>query len=271
MKLINSVLVPLDISGDYMEVISAAITCCAHAGSEMVLYYAHPEQISSEKSDRLEQDLTTEAQELATSLNIDIIAVRSKVVHELIPEGRVFKQLLSDAELVVMGGGTNPENQSKKDRLIRIIDEVHQPVLVIPNKSGLNKPTRILFCSSYREMSSDDPLKILKYLAGAFSAKVRIAHVKTHGGSPKEGHIDRSRFEGKYFEPEVPYSYKLIRNRDVIDGINEYIEKKGDNDLVAMVRRKHHVIDRLFGPNFTHQMLKESRIPLLILKENQLN
>ena len=108
-------------------------------------------------------------------------------------------------------------------------------------------------------------------LANHFKAEIRLAHVKTHNGDPNKDHAKRSRFEGTFFEPEVKYSYKLIRNSDVIDGISAYIRKKGDNDLLVMVRRKHHIFDRVFGKNFTFRMLQHTEIPLLIIKENQLN
>jgi hypothetical protein len=62
----------------------------------------------------------------------------------------------------------------------------------------------------------------------------------------------------------------LIRNDDVVDGISQYIKKKGDNNLLVMVKRKELIFDRLFRKNFTFRMLQQVEIPLLILKEPQL-
>ena len=108
----------------------------------------------------------------------------------------------------------------KREKVVRVVDTCEQPVIIIPDRAIFKNPERILYCSSYRELSSNEALDYIKSLAFRFNAEIRLAHVKTHNGEPNKEHAKRSRFEGAFFEPEVKYSYKLIRNSDVIDGIS---------------------------------------------------
>jgi hypothetical protein len=45
------------------------------------------------------------------------------------------------------------------------------------------------------------------------------------------------------------------------------MDKKGDNDMVAMVYRTHSFIETIFGMNHTHEMSYHSTVPLLVLPE----
>ena len=266
----KTVLALVDFSDAHEDVLFAAILHASILDSNLSVYHAIAQSISKESvkdvKDRFEESIKRGCDEL----HVKVKSHQILIAEEDILTGKLLKQLLTSADFVVMGGGNSRTSDIKREKIIKIVDICPHPVLVIPPQGRINKPERILYCSSF-ELECNDSLEITKDIAQKFNAEIRLAHVKTHSGSSKENKVERSRFEGKYFGPEVKCEHKLIRNSDVIDGINNYIRKKGDNDLVIMVRRKHHLINRVFGPNFTHKMLQKTEIPLLILKENQLN
>ena len=267
----NTILTLADLSGNSKPVLEAAITCASHFDSRLIVYHASPNLQGDEQIDELKSSFKDNITEIQKEMKNDHDKINIMVASEDFPSGLLLKQLITDADMVVIGGGRARHSDLKREKIVKIVDMCSQPVLVIPSDRHLSELKNILFCSSYDDLSSESPLEVVKYVAEHFKSEVRVAHVKTHNGSPNEDHVERSKFEGEYFEPEVSYSYKLIRNDDVIDGISAYIRKKGDNDLLVMIRRKHHLFDRVFGKNFTFRMLQHSEIPLLILKESQLN
>ncbi len=271
MKSDRNVLVLLDLSDAHKDVLSAAIHYAHVNKMGLDVYHALPKSVSSETTSDIKRGFEQDIDEVSDKLSVKLNSSQVYIANEIMPSGPFLNKLIENSGILVMGGGNAYNNEEKREKIIKIIDSNPLPVLVIPENGNLSKIERILFCSSYQNLSSHGPLLQLKKIAQSADAEVRVAHVKTRSGSPKEIKIDQSRFEGKFLEPEVKYAYKLLKNRDVISGINHYIKKKGDNDLVVMIRRSHNIIDRIFGPNFTHKMLEKTEIPLLILKENQLN
>ena len=267
----KTVLALVDLTESYEDVLYAALLYAGSSDANLLIYHAIPKSISQESVNDIKKRFESRIAQVSNELDLDIQDHEVIIAFEEVANGKVLKQLLSRSELVVIGAGDSKTSIVKREKIIKIVDLCPQSVLVIPHKGRLNKPERILYCSSYLELNSDSSLQVIKDIAKRFNSEIRVAHVKTHSGSSKTSKVDRSRFEGKYFEPEVKYAHKLIRNSDVIEGINHYIQKKGDNDLVVMIRRNQHVINRIFAPNFTNKMLKKTEIPLLILKENQLN
>lgn len=267
----KTVLALVDLSEAHEDVLYAAVLHACSSGDNLSVYHAIPVAISTESVEGIKKRFESSIAQILNDLNLTLQSHQVLIATELFPAGKLLNHLITSADMVVIGGGNSKTNDIKREKIIKIVDHSPHSVLIVPTKGKLNKPERILYCSSYHEFESNNSLQIVKELAQRFNAEVRVAHVKTHSGSSKQSKVDRSRFEGKYFEPEVKYAHKLIRNSDVIAGINHYIRKKGDNDLVVMIRRKQHTINRLFRSNLTNKMLKNTEIPLLILKENQLN
>lgn len=267
----KTILALVDLSEAHEDVIYAAVLHACSSGGNLSVYHAVPRGISKESTEEFKQRFESSIVQILNEQSLVLKSHQVLIASEHFPNGKLLNHLITSADMVVMGGGNSRTNDTKREKIIKIVDQSPHAVLIIPAKGRLNIPERILYCSSYHEFESNISLRVVKELAQRFNAEVRVAHVKTHSGSSKQSKVDRSRFEGKYFEPEVKYAHKLIRNSDVIAGINHYIRKKGDNDLVVMIRRKQRTINRLFGSNFTNKMLKNTEIPLLILKENQLN
>jgi hypothetical protein len=102
-----------------------------------------------------------------------------------------------------------------------------------------------------------------------FEADVRLAHVEKGTGKPSYEKVLETRREMHLFEPEVDCTYKRIVAKDILTGIKYYMDKKGDNDMVAMVYREHSFIETIFGMNHTHEMAYHTTVPLLVLPEGK--
>ncbi|MCF8275710.1 MAG: universal stress protein [Flavobacteriales bacterium] len=157
--------------------------------------------------------------------------------------------------------GSNTVNLMKEVRGI--------PMLVVPEKADYIPLRSILLCSDLHEIADDDALDIVKEIAMKFEADVRLAHVELGTGLPTYEKVLEKRREMHIFEPEVDCTYKRIVAKDILTGMKFYMDKKSDNDMVAMVYREHTFIQTIFGMNHTHEMAYHTNVPLLVLPEGK--
>jgi len=172
-------------------------------------------------------------------------------------------------DLIIMGtqGASGFKEMFLGSNTVRVLDHIKKPVLIIPLSAVYKRPEYIMLCSDYHENRDDEAFHLVKSLAEYYDAEVRISHVKTDEKAPREDHMLESKKEGHYFDPEVRYSYKLIRRSDVVEGINYYIDLKGDNDMVAVLSREHGLLERMFKTSHTHKLAYHTSLPLLVLKD----
>ena len=98
---------------------------------------------------------------------------------------------------------------------------------------------------------------------------MRLTHVEKGNGQPTYEKVLEKRREMHIFEPEVDCTYKRVVAKDILEGIKYYMDKKSDNDMVAMVYRTHSFIETIFGMNHTHEMAYHTTVPLLVLPEGK--
>ena len=153
---------------------------------------------------------------------------------------------------------------------VQLMQEVRLiPMLVVPEKATYQPLRNILLCSDLHEIADDDALDLVKDIAIAYEADVRLAHVEKGNGQPTYEKVLEKRREMHIFEPEVDCTYKRIVAKDILAGIKYYMDKKSDNDMVAMVYRSHSFIETIFGMNHTHEMAYHTTVPLLVLPEGK--
>ncbi len=172
-------------------------------------------------------------------------------------------------DLVIMGtqGASGLKELFLGSNTVKVIDQIKKPVLTIPLSAVYKRPEYIMLCSDYDATKSDDVFHLVKSMAMHYDSEVRISHVKTDEKPHREDHVLESKKEGHYFDPEVRYSYKLIRRSSVVEGINYYIDLKGDNDMVVVLSRDHNLLEKMFSTSHTHKMAYHSTLPLLVLKD----
>ena len=210
---------------------------------------------------------------LANQFGIPKKSITGKVV-----QGEFIEELLQFIEdnkfdMIVLGtrGASGLRELLVGSYTVNLMQEVRNiPMLVVPEKASFIPLRNILLCSDLHEIADDDALDLIKELAMLFNADVRLAHVeKGGGGKPTYEKVLEKRREMHLFEPEVDCTYKRIVAKDILTGIKYYMDKKSDNDLVAMVYREHSFIETIFGMNHAHEMAYHTTVPLLVLPEGK--
>jgi nucleotide-binding universal stress UspA family protein len=148
-----------------------------------------------------------------------------------------------------------------------VIHSSRYPVLVIGENVKYKAPGEILLAADFEEIQPDtlQPLRQFAYLYRSHISVLNVTREAELVPELKEAvagiKLDHS-LEG------TNRSFHSIENEDIIDGINDFIEKK-KIDMVVMVPRKHSLIKRVFAGSKTKRMAFHSSVPLLTLNEKK--
>lgn len=270
----KNILVPFDFSHHSRNALDYAAQLAAKKEARLCIFHAYDR---SEVLEGVKVSTTVSAMEdakakLATKYGLDAAKVSGKVV-----QGEFIEEVLDFIEkenfdLIVLGtrGASGLRELLVGSYTVNLMQEVQGiPMLVVPEKADYHHIKTILLCSDLHEIADDDALYIVKELAMLYEADVRLAHVEKGNGEPSYEKVLEKRREMHIFEPEVDCTYKRIVARDFLSGIKFYMDKKDDNDLIAMVYRSHSFIETIFGMNHTHEMAYHTTVPLLVLPESK--
>jgi nucleotide-binding universal stress UspA family protein len=166
--------------------------------------------------------------------------------------------------LVALGcrGETALENFLLGSRAYEVIKNITAPVLLVPRHAKFKHPEKIVFATDLRTMPNDEMIEPLRDMAHMFHAPLLFVNVL------EDDYVNRVEAEEQIIErfPGINISFNFIEEEDVVDGINHFMEDN-DADIVAMVRHKMGMIDRLFHPSITKQMVLHPEHPMLILHD----
>lgn len=221
----------------------------------------------------LQQEANEELSKLSIELktNSELSVSDCPPVHysaEIGTVSEVVKELLNreKASLVVMGtsgaGALSRVFLGSSSRAL--IDHADFPILLVPPGAAFKKMKKIAFAT---DLSEGDLLLIhsLSIFARAFNAEILIVHITPadldHG-------LDQDKVDAFLNEVtcKVNYSkiyYRHVKDMDVDDGLN-WLTEHVAIDLLAMVHRKHHFIQRIFKGSQTKKMVGHLKLPLLV-------
>ena len=271
----KNILVPFDFSHHSRNALEYAAQLAAKSGAKLCVFHAYDR---SEVLEGVKVATTVSAMEdtkkkLAKQYGLDEKKISGKVI-----QGEFIEEVLqfignSKFDMIALGtrGASGLQELLVGSYTVNLMQELrHIPMLVIPEKADFVPLRNILLCSDLHEIADDDALDLIKDMAMIFNADVRLAHVeKGKSSNPTYEKVLEKRREMHIFEPEVDCTYKRIVAKDILAGIKFYMDKKSDNDMVAMVYREHSFIETIFGMNHTHEMAYHTTVPLLVLPEGK--
>lgn len=148
----------------------------------------------------------------------------------------------------------------------KLISEIELPILAIPLGANYSSIEEITFASDLVPLKAIESLAPLKQIAEKFVNNVQLFHV----------HLDKT----NTLEVEQKQELKAIKDYLLPIQIKEvYVDhsKSSDelanfsniknNDILAMVSRKHGLFKRLFSSSNTETVALKTSIPLLVLPE----
>lgn len=169
---------------------------------------------------------------------------------------------------VVMGtkGASGIERVMFGSVTLTAIRHLTWPVICVPpgKEFGLGIK-KIGFACDFMKVVETTPVHFVKEIVNEFKAELHVLNVD---------------YENRHFKPETPEqslllhtmledvnpSYHFIQQKDLEDGINEFAEKN-NLDLIIAIPKKHKLLQGLFKPSSTRQLVFHSHIPVMCVHE----
>lgn len=169
---------------------------------------------------------------------------------------------------VVMGtkGETGLERVLFGSNTLTAIRHLTWPVICVPpGKEFLNGIKKIGFACDFDKVVETTPIHFIKDMVNQFNSELHVLNVD---------------FENRHFKAETPEQslllhtmledvnpkYHFIQHRDIEDGINEFAEKN-NLDLIITIPKKHKLLQGIFKPSSTRQLVFQSHIPVMCVHE----
>lgn len=169
---------------------------------------------------------------------------------------------------VIMGakGKSGIENLLFGSTTLTAIRHLSWPVICVPPGKEYGKGIkRIGFACDFKEVKETTPVDQIKKMVTVFQAELHILNVDYNN---KNFHPDtpEQTFQLHSLLKEINPTYQFITHPDIEDGINEFAEKN-NMDLIITIPKKHKLLDGIFKPSSTRQLVFQSHIPVMCVHE----
>ena len=171
-----------------------------------------------------------------------------------------------NADLLVMGMKGH-SNKFFGSTVTAVIRKSNRPVLVVPEKAVFKPFQKIALASDFDIEINSSRLGILFQLVEQFKSALHVVHVQKD-----KDYITADEVAGKmqleHVFSTVSHSYNTVQNRDVEEGLNDFIQTN-QYDLLALVAHRHNLLERLFKKIHSRAIIYETQVPMLVLKNWQ--
>lgn len=169
---------------------------------------------------------------------------------------------------VVMGtrGHTGLERILFGSTTLSAIRHLTWPVIGVPPGKEFGQGIRnVGFACDFKDVVKTTPVTLIKNFVKEFGAALHVlnADYQTREFSP--GTTEESLLLHTMLEGANPV-YHFITHQDIEDGINEFAEKN-NLDIIIAIPKKHRLLDNLFKPSTTKQLVFQSHIPVMCIHE----
>jgi nucleotide-binding universal stress UspA family protein len=169
---------------------------------------------------------------------------------------------------VVMGtkGHTGVERILFGSNTLTAIRHLTWPVICVPpGKTYGNGIRQIGFACDFKDVVKTTPVEAIKKFAEEFHATLHVLNADFHNRHFTPGTPEQSMLLHTLLEETKPV-YHFIEHQDIEDGINEFAGKN-NLDLIIAIPKKHKLLQGLFRPSTTKQLVFESHVPVMCVHE----
>ena len=173
-----------------------------------------------------------------------------------------------NAELVVMGVKPARKNRILGSTTLKMIRKSTRPLLLIPEKALFQPLKNMVLAIDFTEMIGSAGMEAFFTLARQFNASVSVLHVQKTGEDLRASETAEKLQMGRVLS-RTHFHYDTVGANDVDEGILNYLDSH-PADLLVMIAHHHSVLERLFTPVHTGALSSEIKLPLLVLKMQDL-
>ncbi|UTW61346.1 universal stress protein [bacterium SCSIO 12741] len=180
------------------------------------------------------------------------------------------RQIIKDKNIDMVIIGTTGASGLKEffvgSNAASVIQEISIPVLTVPFQADFNSIKNILYATDLKKLKNRSILDFLKNLMERRGASMTLLNVvKTQSKVSASDKEEEKQALLDYLGSEV--GFETVSNEDTVEGINAYIEERGNVDIIAMVPRKKNFFEKIFSKSIAKKVAYHSRIPMLTLQD----
>jgi nucleotide-binding universal stress UspA family protein len=173
-----------------------------------------------------------------------------------------------DIELVVMGmKGKGALEKMVGSTTTSTLKKIKSPLLIVPEKANYKDWRQVTYATDYSYEFNPSVYQSLLNLLRTFNAQLNIVHVMKPANEEKSQQKSGEQQMETVFN-SVSHQYQLVSDAHVKHGIESYLQDH-PTDLLVMVTRDRGFWERLFGKSHTKEMVYNTQIPLLVLKDSK--
>lgn len=260
----QTVVVPIDFTETSHNAAEYAVQLLTgHYGVSMILYHIY-EKASDEagamvRLEEVSQHLRTKGivkTELMARQGTDIVEELEKLVRH------------RTADLVIMG---ITERSVLGQTLIgsnalKYLETNASPVLVVPHNARFIKVKNVLLASDLKNTKETTPSVPIKKILQTFEPNFFVLNVDSAHYVSITEEYQREKEDLAIMFHEFNPEFFFMGVSDVQDGIQQFATDK-DIDFIIVIHREQNIYDKFFQKSNTKQLIYQSTIPVLALKE----
>ncbi|MGN6193868.1 MAG: universal stress protein [Ginsengibacter sp.] len=191
-------------------------------------------------------------------------------VFGLVREGYVSEAIAKMAEaghtdFIIMGmKGKGKSNSVFGSTTVAVIRKSSLPVFVIPETASYQAINTITFATDLDIRTEEECFEPLIELAKKYQSFIQILNVQKDERKISDKEFIHKMRTYLTFD-QTKNTFNTIENKNIIKGINKFIEKN-ECDVLAMMAQKHSGFAGMIGRAYTKEMSYAIKIPLLILQ-----
>lgn len=272
----KTIIVPTDFSPAAINATNYAANLALATGSNLHLFniYQIPVAIADVPLALLSvDDMQKAAEQKLRHLKRDLEHITSNQVNITIEArlGNVIDELADvcrtiDPFVVVMGstGHSGIEKVLFGSTTLSAIKHLQWPVISVPKgKEYGNGIRKIGFACDLREVEETTPFSIITDFVKELHAEFHILNVEEEPAITDMP--DQTSVLGTATMSVNP-KFHFIKPGDIEDGINDFAETN-NLDLIIAIPKKHKLVNSLFNPSSTRQLVSQSHIPVMCVHE----
>lgn len=172
-----------------------------------------------------------------------------------------------DIDLVVMGtkGITGAESLIFGTNAINIMEGITTcPVLAIPEAYRFDSPKEIVFPTDFKAHYKRRELNYLLDIASLHKATIRVLHIQGSKDLKRDQKNNKELL--KTILETTDHSFDTLVGRSVHKAIEAFVKSRGCN-MIAIINRKHTLLDNLLSRPLVKEIGYHYKIPILALND----
>lgn len=274
----KTIIIPTDFSPVATNALHYAIDMASVTGSSLLLLHVYQVPISYTDV----PIVLVSVEELQKAAEEKIAELKKEVVHITSGSLKVYTEtrlgnVVDELETlcnkikpfaVVMGtkGATGLERVLFGSNTLTAIRHLSWPVICVPPGktfgAGIKK---IGFACDFRDVVKSTPTNFIKEFVKEFKSELHVLNVDHSNKHFTPDTPEQSALLHTMLEEAKP-QYHFIEHKDIEDGVNEFAEKN-NLDLIITIPKKHKLLEGIFKPSSTKQMVYQSHVPVMCIHE----